>query len=223
MVKGTLEATEGRTVSQQSSQRTLKFIGLTFAHILQAIILVIGLLELVEGRLWWGYESLLFVLLISSPFLIGRMFKLVFPWSLTVLIAISMFLHCIGNYGGYYWSLYPYYDKFVHVISAVMVAGVSLVGIGLMERQRYESLRPEDRTVPFVLIASALIMGVLWELVEFVFDITLGTAIFTLQHGIWDTSLDMVADGIGGVIVAAYSVAYLKRMTKKDLVTDRPG
>jgi hypothetical protein len=213
---------DARSVSPPVSGRILKFTGLTFAHVLQVIILIIGILELSEELHWWGYESLLFVIVISTPFISGRLFKIVFPWGLTVILALSLFLHCAGNYFGYYWSLYPYYDKFVHVISAVLVASVALVGIGLFERQPNDALKVENHNVPLVLIVSALIMGAAWELVEFVFDITLGTVIFTLQHGIWDTSLDMVADCMGGVVVAAYSVVYLKKHAKKDLVIDRP-
>jgi hypothetical protein len=195
-----------------------KFIGLGTAHAMQTGIVFIGAHELVEGMHWWGYESLLFAALISAPFLVSRMFKVAFPWPMTFFIAFSLFLHCIGNFGGYYWSLYPFYDKFVHLMSGMMVAALALVAISLLARSDNEFYHVGRKRIPLVIIIFALILGAIWEVVEFVFDITLGTVLFTLQHGFWDTSIDMVLDGVGGAVVAAYSVLYMKRNDIKDLV-----
>lgn len=151
------------------------------------------------------------------PALLERDYQLELDAGLTLWLTAAVFLHALGVVGvpGTETSLYagmPFWDHLTHALSSSVVAGAGYATVRTIE-EHSDGVRLDRRfTFAFILL-FVMAFGVLWELLEFAIGLAtaaLGfeTAGFT-QHGLSDTMLDLVFDGLGGVLVAVWGHAHL--------------
>lgn len=121
-----------------------------------------------------------------------------FPASIVVMI-ILLALHIIGSYYSWYW-LYPWFDTVVHIIAG---AWVGLVFLWLASCLGQINSMKEYKVKSFLIaLVSALLLGVVWELLENLGQITFTSA---ANYNL-DTALDLISDGVGGAIAYLYFV-----------------
>ena len=145
------------------------------------------------------------------PTLVHRKVHIVVPWEITFLIALTPFLH-IGGYS-YHWylDLYPYYDKFAHVIASMTVALLGFLAVLILMRVS-NGLQFERWHIFFFIVIFTLAFGAIWEIWEFTLDTFVGSYLTKpLQQGNTDTMLDLISDLCGGMIIAVLGTFYLKR------------
>ncbi len=112
------------------------------------------------------------------------------------LVGSQYFGSILGWYGLGWW------DFFMHAMSGVLLA---LAGIALYER--FVDKRAGKASLPWVValftLSFAVLGGVVWEIYEFGMDQFFG---MTLQGGgNLDTMEDLIADTIGGAVVALWA------------------
>ncbi|WP_059104934.1 hypothetical protein [Shouchella shacheensis] len=137
----------------------------------------------------------------AIPLLLALFTKLQFNLPLIIsyllfLLGSQYFGSILGWYGNGWW------DTFIHFISGALIA---FVGIALYERLVHREARNHiSPWLVFLFVLSfAVFGGVLWEIYEFsgdqFFDLTLQGG------GNEDTMIDLIADTLGGLVVAIWA------------------
>jgi len=121
-----------------------------------------------------------------------------FPASIVVLV-ILIAIHYVGSYYSLYWY-YSWFDTLVHVFSGLWIALVLLWLASFFGQMN--SLY--DYKVKSFLIAfiGAIIIGVVWELLENFSQVT-----YTSANGYYlDTAGDILNDALGGILAYLYFI-----------------
>jgi len=137
----------------------------------------------------------------AIPLLLAMFTKLQFNLPIVIsylifLIGSQYFGSILGWYGLGWW------DTFMHFVSGAILA---FSGIALYERLIHRNAG-DDISPWFVFLFTlsfAALGGVLWEVYEFSCDQLIG---MTLQGGgNTDTMTDLIADSLGGLVIAAWA------------------
>lgn len=151
------------------------------------------------------------------PAVLERDYSLELDAGLTLWLTAAVFLHTIGVVGIPGTEAVPYrtipgYDHATHALSASVVAGVGYVTVRAFDAHSDDVSLPRRFTFVFVLL-FVLALGVGWEILEFAIGLTadaLDTSVSgAAQHGLEDTMMDLVFDGVGGLVVAAWGHVHL--------------
>jgi hypothetical protein len=153
-----------------------------------------------QGRTTAGGLAAAFVLLV-----VVRLIDLPRPLDLALIVALTLIAWgtALGLYGRYY-----YYDNLVHALAPLCYAPVLyvvLIRLGVLPdlENRHEPHR--QLGVFIVTLAIGMAVTAAYEVVEWVSDSTLGTA---LVHSADDTGSDLLAGTIGSTIGAGVLVAW---------------
>lgn len=114
--------------------------------------------------------------------------RIKFYFALFVAFLIIAINHYAGLYD-VYWLL-PWFDIPMHILGGFMVGLFAQVGIDHLNHKKFDK-----RRVPLVLL-SALVVGVVWEFVEWYMGVTGGLSIISRV----DTIKDIFNDLLGSVI-----------------------
>ncbi|SIQ41109.1 hypothetical protein SAMN05878482_1011152 [Peribacillus simplex] len=147
----------------------------------------------------------------AIPLLLALFTKLQF--NLPIIISYLIFLfgsQFLGSILGWYGL--GWWDTLLHLLSGSLLA---FTGIALYERLVYRNAGKEISPwfVFLFTLSFAALGGVIWEIYEFSSDQLFG---MTLQGGgNKDTMIDLIADTIGGLIIAVWAGVRTKIKLKK--------
>ena len=155
-----------------------------------------------------AYASfVLFSIAIWAPWLLHIYFKVEFPKY--VIYIYSIFIAATTIFGNVWdaYSFVPYYDKFIHFGSGIMIP---LIFICMFNSRKANHLTPF--WLFLFALACAVSVGAMWEICEYVFDGIFETnsqnAIGESGRGaLFDSMLDLICDTLGGIIGASRVVA----------------
>jgi hypothetical protein len=142
------------------------------------------------------------------PYLLDRFAKIRFNYAIIVSYFAFLFgSQFLGSMKGFYNSI-SWWDIFLHCISGVLIACIAL---DLLDRLIDKKVRKGiGYWFIFIYVLSfAVFGGVLWEIYEFSVDHLLGTN--TQGGGNVDTMTDLIADSVGGLIVAVIAALFQKK------------
>jgi hypothetical protein len=149
----------------------------------------------------------------AVPLLLAVFTKLKFNMPLIVSYIVFLFAsQYLGSILGWYGN--GWWDTFLHLLSGSLLA---FAGIAFYERLVHrEAAKEISPWFVFLFILSfAVFGGVLWEIYEFSSDELFN---MTLQGGgNKDTMVDLLADSIGGLVIASWSAVRLKIKFKKHI------
>ncbi|HIH98101.1 MAG TPA: hypothetical protein HA346_03740 [Thermoplasmata archaeon] len=149
------------------------------------------------------------------PFALKRKFKMNLPWLVTLFIAVAFLFHVVGNVFGYNRLFYPVYDKIAHLISSMAIAILAFFSAIILDR--YAIIKMDSRAILLSVINLTMILGIFWEIGEFLSDHFLG---MQTQLSSTDTAWDLIFDLVGCSTVGAIGYIYLKKKPKEDLFMD---
>ncbi len=121
-----------------------------------------------------------------------------FPFSLLIL-GIVILLHVLGSYFSLYWA-YPWFDMVVHIMSGLWIALLILWLASIMGQ--INSLREYQAKSFLIAIVSAVLIGVVWEILENISQVTFVNA----NNYNYNTALDILNDGLGGLLAYIYFI-----------------
>lgn len=132
---------------------------------------------------------------------------------------LIMAVHTVATLRYWYW-VYPWFDIPMHFAGGILAAMLFLRifnDAGLIEKVENSEpakrgiLKSKEMIILVVLLGFVALVGVLWELFEFLLDISLKRASVHLpsQVGLSDTMKDLANDLLGGFAVF---FAFLKRV-----------
>lgn len=137
------------------------------------------------------------VLAALAPVIFEKMTGLRIPFGLQLLYALLLLG---GPFLGSYLHLYaawPQWDTVIHFYSGFVIALGAVFAFGIVE-QWYHRVLPAWLEAVLIVSVSTFV-AVLWEIAEFVSDLTIGTSAQVTNE---DTMLDLIAGTVAPVIAA---------------------
>ncbi len=121
--------------------------------------------------------------------------------SLILFVYATLFLGEVGDFYNRIW----WWDLMLHAGSAI---GFGLVGVTILILLfNHNKVETSPRVIAVFSFTFALAIGALWEIFEFVMDVTFG---FNMQKsGQVDTMTDLIIDSIGALIASNAGYFYL--------------
>ena len=159
-----------------------------------------------------AFNTALIFLLMLIPSILKKRYDVYLPFELDVaivgLIFISLFL---GSQSDYY-ERFPYLDTIIHFQSGILLGIVGFVLVYILNGQKTKALELSPGFISFFARAFSLAIGVVWEIYEYIIDLTLG---FNMQEtGLPDTMSDFIFNAIGALIVGLVGYFWMKRRQK---------
>ena len=114
-----------------------------------------------------------------------------------LVLAILVVLHFAGSYYSLYWQ-FPWFDILVHIFSGLWISSLILWLASILGQ--INSLKEYKIKSFLIAVISAILVGVLWELVEnFSQVVDINSSVYA-----WNTALDILSDGLGGILAFLY-------------------
>lgn len=183
--------------------------GLSYlAHAFQAGIVAILAYAVVRENFGLAFNAGLSLLVAAFPTYVRYRYGDHLHPALAAWIALAALLHVVGITGPYVNR--PWYDQVAHGVSGAMIAGVGYALVQTVDAQ-YESVELPPRLRFVFILVFVVAVGVVWEVAEFsVGQIAsaVGAKPPLVQYGLSDVIFDLVADVVGGLIVALLGAPY---------------
>jgi hypothetical protein len=157
------------------------------------------------GDYLFAITSLLAIFLSVTPMLLNKSFKISLPWELNFLITFSLFLHVTLGEVMKFYDLYPFWDKFMHLLGTAILAILGFMAVYALHYAGKIKL-----SLPLIClftIVFSMAMGSLWEIGEFVIDKFFGR---NTQYGLENTMIDLINNTIAGLVVGISGIFYVK-------------
>jgi hypothetical protein len=138
-------------------------------------------------RARWGFVALAISLL---PFVAEYLFRIIFPWPMKFLNTLALILHMAGGIFGFYFTLYPVYDKIAHLVSSMAIAFLFFVTLmiigGISGRQI------SRRVIVIGIFAAVMLVASAWEYAElYIDDMSKTTYFVTVDDSLLDTVFNL--------------------------------
>lgn len=130
------------------------------------------------------------------PLVLKRSDIAILPWWTTLIAGTILLLHTAGI-ALYLYDRLWWWDILTHITASIVLA--LLIALILPSMSRWLPLvQIPGSLVPVATLTCLMSLGVIWEMVEFGFDISLGTR---MQYSLQDTVFDLTLDLLGGLAV----------------------
>lgn len=180
------------------------------------IILLFTLIVAFFGALQqYNWISMLFIIIISLlicvPMIIGRFSHLEIPIELemfsVIFIYATLFLGELRDYYTSYW----WWDIMLHSGSGLAFGIIGFIILYILYKT--EKIKTNPKTIAMFSFAFALALGALWEIFEFIIDLTFGPISnnVPMQGSLKDTMEDLIVDSLGALISSLMGYLYIKK------------
>jgi hypothetical protein len=159
-------------------------------------------------RAQWGFVALAIALL---PALAEYLTPLILPWPMKFFITLSLIFHIAGGIFGFYFTLYPVYDKIGHLVSSIAISLVIVVMLLILVG--ITGIRLSNPAVVIFIFIPVIVCGVAWEYAELNIDTVAGSTYFVNVN---DSLLDMLFNIMG----TSYVVINIRELLKRESLTD---
>jgi hypothetical protein len=159
-------------------------------------------------RAQWGFVALAIALL---PALAEYLTPILLPWPMKFFITLSLIFHIAGGIFGFYFTLYPVYDKIGHLVSSIAISFVMVVVLLILVG--ISGKKVGNSTAVFCIVIPVLLLGVAWEYAELNIDTVAGSTYFVNVN---DSLLDMLFNVMG----TGYIVINVHELLKHESLTD---
>lgn len=160
-------------------------------------------------RAQWGFVALAIALL---PALAEHLTPLLLPWPMKFFITLSLIFHIAGGIFGFYFILYPVYDKIGHLVSSIAISLVIVVVLLILVG--ITGIKMGNFAIVFCIVIPVLLFGVAWEYAELNIDTVAGSTYFVNVN---DSLLDMLFNIMGITYVVMNVHELLKHESLMDL------
>ncbi|MFQ5735542.1 MAG: hypothetical protein ACE5GY_01595 [Thermodesulfobacteriota bacterium] len=170
-------------------------------------LLMIALLpiELFNGQYLFTLAIVAAVVLSLVPSAVQHNYNITLPFELDLLITLSIFMHTfMGEWLDFYQRL-GVWDQILHLYGSAVVGLLAFVTVYTLHYTK--RLRLTLPLIAFFSIAIAMAAGGIWEIGEFSVDKLFARH---TQDGLDDTMMDLIDDLIGGVVISALGLLYVK-------------
>ena len=159
------------------------------------------------------------IVLILLPMLFEMIFKKELPLSLIIAFYVFVFMAQIWGSAYHAYNAYPALDMITHGYSALLVT----MFFAYISKPVLDKVHPAYQVL--YLLGTAMLVGVVWEIVEFLGDLWFGmnNQVFRGDEGLKigqealkDTMHDLICDSVGGLIGALIIVFARKKGAREE-------
>lgn len=171
--------------------------------------------SIARGDGYGAITELCCLLLLWVPMVLAIKDVIHLPWPMIFCIGLALFLHSLGLVTNWYNTTFVW-DKITHLTSGIVIGLLVAIELLIMDR------RTKSIDIPIVwylllITISVLSLEGIWEMMEYTFDLTLGTH---MQHSMMDTANDIVSNAISGIVAGGGVVFYLSRSSVDDFISN---
>lgn len=163
------------------------------------------------------------IIIMFLPGFISKKFSLTIPGVMHIIFVIFMFCAIyLGEVRAFFYQ-FRHWDVLLHGISGVMLGALGFSFVTLLNDAERIPVNLSPLFVSLFAFCFAIMLGVMWEIYEFVFDGLLGLNMqkFALEDGtllvgreaLQNTMKDLIVDSIGALIASAMGYISLKHKT----------
>ncbi len=175
------------------------------AFLVTIILLILVAIEAFDrGFYYSGGSAIACMFLASIPIIFRHRRLITFPFWMAVWYFFLLWLHSFGILHDYYGRIY-WFDELTHTMAIGLAASVIFLLLILLNHHA-RSVRLPPLTYPLFMIIFSMGLGVTWEVLEFVLDVTIDTP---MQYSLADSVSDMMTDLGGGLLAASACLIYL--------------
>ena len=181
----------------------------TIDLILKIILVLMLFLAIFNHDFLWSFFIGIMIIISLIPVLVRVYLKISLPYLFDFFICLAFIFHIdfsVFNILGFI----PYYNKFTHFFSAVVVAFIFLIILFILD-EYHRGVAVNKFKIIFDVIVITMAFGVVWEFMEWLSDRLFG---WNTQPNLNDTMGDLLADTMGGVLIGI--VGYF--LIRKDIV-----
>jgi len=178
-----------------------------FTIILLILVLILMFFYAIIRNDWlWSLFALIMIFISLIPSVLRVYLKINLPYLFDLFICLALIFH-MGNGLLYISSVIPFYNKFTHFFSAVVVAFIFLISLFVFN-EYYRGVAIHTFKVLFDVVVITMAFGVVWEFMEWTGDFFFG---LNAQPSLDDTMGDLFADTLGGLFIAFIGFFLIKR------------
>jgi FlaA1/EpsC-like NDP-sugar epimerase len=168
---------------------------------------LIFLVGIFNRSLYPAMTSLVCMGVIALPWIVYKKEWLHLPWAVTAAAGSILLLHSLGIILRFYDKMW-WWDTMTHMMATLIIA--LLTALACMSADRgINNLRIPLRYVPAFTLMSVVLLGAIWEVLEFVSDGALG---LNMQYSLDDTVTDLTFDILGGALVVLAMIPILDQV-----------
>ena len=182
----------------------------TLQRVLQGVILAVLLTGLALPNVSVAVNATLALAVTLLPALLRRDHAVHLGTGLTLWITATVAFHALGMVLLY--EAVAWWDHLTHLLSGILIAGVGYATVRALD-EHTERIHLPPAVLGVFVVVFTLAAGVLWELFEMggrEVARAAGMEPILVVYGVDDTVLDLVFDGLGGLVVALGGTAYFE-------------
>ncbi len=184
-------------------------IQLGLSYLLQLTLVVFFVLFLVRESWLNAFLTVGILALTFLPGLIRRNYKVFLPVEFDLLAILFIFAALfLGEVHGYY-TLFWWWDLVLHSSSGFLLGIAGFLLVYLLNEEKRVHIKMKPGFVALFAFVFAVSIGVLWEIVEFGLDSTLGLQM--QKASLVDTMWDLIVDSLGAGVVAIIGYFYTRK------------
>lgn len=181
-------------------------IELKISYALKSLVVFTIIISIIELNLFHTASGIIILLFSALPAIIGRKLRITLPVEVDLVITTFLFMHFILGEAADYYRFF-WFDIMLHSLSGIIIGLVGFVIIYFFLYTRRIETNP--LLVVVFSVSFSLAVGALWEIFEFLIDLSFG---FNMQKsGLNDTMKDLIVDFFGACIVGIGAYRYLTK------------
>ncbi|MBI5459992.1 hypothetical protein [Methanobacterium sp.] len=192
--------------------------------VLRIIILINAIYQIIAGEVFFGILAILALIILVAPWFFTKHRICVVPIDIEILFLVVVFFELIMADAYSFYSLVPYYDKFMHLLVSFVVGLVGMVIIYTF--YALGKLQASTGVMFALIVLITMGLGAGLEMAEYFYDQALYPLIrpylptgltqgSMIASPLADTMEDLFVDTLGGVLGAAIGIILIKREEKK--------
>ncbi len=189
--------------------RRARRVKLWVSSIFRMLLVLAGAVAILEEN--WITLILLFITL-SLTFLtsiIEKEFKFDLPseFEVAILILICGSLY-LGEMHSFYYRIW-WWDIFLHGLSGITIGAIGFSLVYILNRHTHVAIDLSHAFVAIFAFCFTMSIGVLWEIFEYIMDITFGLNM--QKSGLNDTMGDLIITTIGALVSSLVGYFYMEK------------
>ncbi|MGP6147112.1 hypothetical protein [Jeotgalibaca sp. A122] len=169
-------------------------------------------------------QSIIGGVMIFLPIKLQDKFDIYIPNIIEIIYIIFLFAAIyLGEIQNFYY-IFPFWDTLLHFLSAGMLGATGFLLVNLLTGIEKLNLRLSPSFVSFFAFCFAVMVGAIWEIIEFLGDGIMdgnmqkyktyeGTVLLG-RVALKDTMQDLIVDSLGSLFIVLLGYFYLKRKSK---------
>jgi hypothetical protein len=194
-----------RDTVQQDSESWIDRVELSIALVLQMGILVVTVSAFFQGRWLGAFSGAVVLLLTFAPAMIEHRFNLTLPVEFTLINCVILYASfALGEAQDFYERIW-WWDLALHGLSALTIGLIGFLCIYVFYMTHRIRIAPG--WIATITFALAVAVGTIWEILEFLADLTLGLNM--QKSGLDDTMTDLMINAAGAALAALMGYLYV--------------